>query len=101
MIFQEDLSGCKLLAELKEGAERLLESYPIGPAGRGGVRAICCRQQRAAKGCGAIAGPLPRLSASWLPVEKGNLKEQGKSELRSLPLKKRAGSNTVLRGQKT
>lgn len=73
----------------------------MGPAGPGGLRAICCRQQRAAKGCGAIAGPLPRLPASWLPVEKGNLKEQGKSEMRSLPLKRRAGSNTVLRGQKT
>lgn len=98
MIFQEDLSGCKLFAELKEGAEKLLESHLMGPAGPGGLRAICCRQQRAAKGCGAIAGPLPRLPASWFPVEKGNSKEQGKSEMRSLPLRRRAGKNTVLMG---
>lgn len=83
------------MAELKEGGERLLASHPMGPVGPGVLKSHLLRTAEGSK------GPLPRLPASWLLVEKGNLKAQGKSEMRSLPLKRRAGSNTVLRGQKT
>lgn len=77
MTFLEDSSGYDLLAELKEREAGRLRQWPRQlripwAAGLEGFIAICCGQQRAVEGCGAIAGPPAQTSSQGLPMQKGN-----------------------------
>lgn len=61
---------------------------------------MCCGQQRAAEGYGAGDRLPPRLLAGGLPVEKGDLKEQGQgpNQTRKAYSRKRRAVNTTVKG---